>query len=122
MKLRSGAKYEFVMYRVLRAAAIDSAKKRSAAVLPSVGAVYRRPRGCPVRLRLDGGPAGEHHPGRLDPCRSECRLELSNRRTLEAHVGFAPRTVAVSVAQPLVVDAKPAGPAHTAVDDDAADV
>ena len=55
MKLRSGAKYEFVMYSVLRAAAIDSAKNRSAAVLPNVGAVYRRPAavapsGCASRV------------------------------------------------------------------------
>ena len=39
MKLRSGAKYAFVMYRLLRALAIDRAKKRSAPVLPSVGDV-----------------------------------------------------------------------------------
>ena len=31
------------MYSVRRAAAIDSAKKRSAAVLPCVGVVYRSP-------------------------------------------------------------------------------
>ena len=36
MKLRSGAKYAFVMYGAL---AIDRAKKRSAPVLPSVGDV-----------------------------------------------------------------------------------
>ena len=62
MKFRSGAKYEFVMYSVLRAAAIDSAKKRSAAVLPSVGAdtAIRRPLPRPAASR--GCAAGEHHP------------------------------------------------------------
>ena len=30
------------MYRFFRAPAVESAKKRSAAVLPSVGAVYKR--------------------------------------------------------------------------------
>ena len=42
-KLRSGAKYALVMYSVLRAPAIERAKKRSAAVLPSVGDVYSSP-------------------------------------------------------------------------------
>ena len=123
MKLRSGAKYEFVTYNVLRAAAIDSAKKRSAAVLPERWCrVQQAGGGCRVGLRLDGGAAGEHHPGCLDPCRSECCLQLPNCRTLEAHVRFAPRAVAAPVARPLVVDAKPARPAHTAIDDDPANV
>ena len=123
MKLRSGAKYEFVMYSVLRAAAIDSAKKRSAAVLPRVGVVYSSPAAAAASwLRLDGRAAGEHHAGCLDPGRSEGRLKLPNRRTLEAHIRFAPRAIAAPVARPFVVDAKPARPAHTAVDDDAANV
>jgi hypothetical protein len=47
---------------------------------------------------------------------------LPNRRPLEAHVGFPPRTIAAPVAEPLVIDAKPSGPADAAVDDGAADV
>lgn len=63
MRLRSGAKYAFVMYRVLRAAAMDSAKKRPAAVLPNVGVVYSRPAvtpfgSCSVRVPFRGRPCG----------------------------------------------------------------
>src|SRR6185436_14231129 len=74
---------------------------------------------CSIQCRLDAWPARKHHARCFDPCRGERGLELSNRRSLEADVGFPPRTIVVSVAQPFVVDAEPAGPTHFAVDHDA---
>jgi len=100
---------------------MDRANKRSAAVLPRVGAVYRSPAAvaAPCSRSIVARPVNMT-PRRFNPCRGEGGLELLNCRPLEADVGLAPGTAVAAVPEPLVIDTEPAGPADAAIDNDAA--
>ena len=58
----------------------------------------------------------------FDPRSHERGLQLPDRWTLEAHVGFPPGSIRPSIAKPFVVDAEASGPSDTTVDDDAPNV
>ncbi|MNC85106.1 hypothetical protein D3C83_06830 [compost metagenome] len=74
------------MYSVFRAPAIDSAKKRSAAVLPSVGDVYSRPAavappgaGSMVARPVNMTPVASIHAAANAAC--SCRTAAPSKRT-----------------------------------------
>ena len=122
-KLRSGAKYGFVMYSVLRAPAIDSAKKPLGGRAPERRRRVEQSGASPssAATRPSARPVNST-PVASTQAAANAAWSCRTAGPFEAHVRFAPRAVAAPVAEPLVVDAEPSSPSDAAIDDDAADV
>src|SRR5690349_6581674 len=68
-----------------------------------------------VRKFIQRRASSHKHARCFSPCCRKGGLQLLDRRTLEAHISFAPRAVVPAIAEPLIIDAETACPSDSAV-------